>query len=93
MKSKEQREREAEEERLQREKVEREKVQAQRDREEMMRKMQMERLENLKKTPVGARVLADIASEVCMYVHNPTPYKHACCICCILYEHLRTCTV
>ena len=87
MKSKEQREREAEEERLQREKVEREKVQAQRDREEMMRKMQMERLENLKKTPVGARVLADIASEVRTYIATHCTIMHVC-ICCILYEHL-----
>ena len=53
-------EREAEELRLKKEKEEREKEQLLKERNEMKMKIDLERLENLKKTTVGAKALADV---------------------------------
>lgn len=61
---KERRERGAEMERLAKEKREREEEQRRREKEEIEMKVQMDQLEKLKKTAVGAKVFADVTAEV-----------------------------
>ena len=61
---KERRERGAEMERLAKEKKEREEEQRRREKEEIDMKVQMDHLEKLKKTAVGAKVFADVTAEV-----------------------------
>ena len=63
-------ERQAEEERLKREAKEREEEKQKKEVEEMKLKRAQDRLEALKKTPVGAKALADVTAEVrmCVYV-------------------------
>ena len=62
-------EREAEELRLKKEKEEREKEQLLKERNEMKMKIDLERLENLKKTTVGAKALADVTVDVSTQTH------------------------
>ena len=57
-------ERQAEEERLKREALEREEEKQRKEVEEMKLKKAQDRLEALKKTPVGAKALADVTAEV-----------------------------
>lgn len=62
--NKERRERGAEMLRLAKEKKEREEEQRRREKEEIDMKVQMDQLEKLKKTAVGAKVFADVTAEV-----------------------------
>lgn len=62
--NRERRERGAEIARLAKEKKEREEEQRRREKEEIDMKVQMDQLERLKKTAVGAKVFADVTAEV-----------------------------
>ena len=72
----ERRERGAEIARLAKEKKEREEEQRRREKEEIDMKVQMDQLERLKKTAVGAKVFADVTAEVRLVLLPTTPSQH-----------------
>ena len=72
----ERRERGAEIARLAKEKKEREEEQRRREKEEIDMKVQMDQLERLKKTAVGAKVFADVTAEVRPILLPTTPSQH-----------------